>query len=72
MEGARIGTHDKFVGKMVRAGLPDLLANVPSMPNIYLISLFQEGINFSVSEYNMIFDAELTIPFIHTDPVSHE
>jgi hypothetical protein len=28
--------------------------------------------NYAVADYNMIFDTELTIPFIHTDPVSHE
>ena len=61
--------HDNFVGTAVSAGVPDVVANVPSMPWIYVTSFFQEAVNHSVARYNLFFETNFNVPFPHTDPV---
>ena len=61
--------HDNFVGTAVSAGVPDVVANVPSMPWIYVTSFSQEAVNHSVARYNLFFETNFNVPFPHTDPV---
>jgi hypothetical protein len=34
--------HDRLVAQLTNLGIPDVIANVPSMPLAYVVSYFQE------------------------------
>jgi len=37
--------HDSFVGELTRAGYPDWLVNIPSMPGVYVLAVEREALN---------------------------
>ncbi len=61
--------HDKAVGWLVRSGVPDVLANIPTMLPIYAASLLQEIGNSTVGAFNSVFGTRFSAPFPHTDPM---
>ena len=61
--------HDNAVELLVRAGVPDVVANVPSMTGIYVMSFAQEAANHAAAGYNLFFETNFNVPFPHTDPV---
>ena len=66
--GHTFGTnHDAFVDYMTKGlGVPDLIANFPSMPGIYIESVRQEFNNSIVNTLNRILDINLEIPYRHS------
>lgn len=68
--GHTFGTnHDAFVGYMVETrGVPDIVANLPSMPPVYLYSLTQEVLNAGIAYVNSLFGMDFDILFTHIHP----
>ncbi len=61
--------HDKLVDFLVKEHkIPDIIANIPTMPAAFIYSLFQEDVNTRVQIFNKLFGTNITIPYIHTDP----
>ena len=60
--------HDKLVDVLVRSGVPDLLANFPTMIPTYVFSLGQELVNSFVGGINAVSGAAFSRPFMHVDP----
>lgn len=61
--------HDSLVGYLNKQlGIPDLIANAPTIPITYVYSVTQEFLNIPTRNINFIFDANLSVPFGHIDP----
>ncbi len=61
--------HDKLVGALVRSGVPDPLANYPTMLPTYVFSLGQELANGFGAAFNFLIGRGFNAPFPHSDPL---
>lgn len=57
--------HDYVVGALHEFGVPDWLANGPTMPPIFIFSVVQELLNAPATVANTILGTEITPPFVH-------
>lgn len=64
--------HDGFVESATSNGVPDLLANIPSMPIAFGQAVFAESVNSSVGKVNAFLGTNIPEPFVHTHDQSSE
>lgn len=62
-------SHDALVDSLVSMGVPDSLANIPTMPIVYINSVGQVTINSFVDYLNIMYNTNLERPYKHTHPV---
>ena len=62
--------HDRLVGYLTGAGVPDLIANVPTMSMVYMLSIYQEvgGLLFRGTQLMQTGMTGGPSPFDHTAP----
>jgi hypothetical protein len=60
--------HDVVVDNLTAAGVPDVLANVPSMGPVYAVSVSMEMAIWKVRVYKTTKGSNKAQPFIHEHP----